>query len=85
MGGPHSSTPAAISRRTLRSMRFSERRAHTASREAAIAAPLDCPAGRDMARCSATDVSSSLRQACISRKPVQAIGGASAGRALFHR
>jgi hypothetical protein len=64
-------------------MRFTARRAQMASLAADIAAPSLCPAGRDMARRLATDVSSSLRQARAARKSARAIGSASAGRVLL--
>lgn len=84
MAAHHGTSPRAIQRRTLRSMRATWRRAQISSRMQAIASPL-CPAGRDRARRATNDVRplSSLGAACTGESAVQALRGASAGRASF--
>ena len=84
MRAHHGTSPRAIQRRTLRSIRAIWRFAQTSSRVAAIATP-NCPAGRDRARRATTDqqIPTSPGYACALRELVQALRGASAGRASF--
>lgn len=85
MRAHHGTSPRAIQRLTLRSMRATWRRAQMSSRvQLSISTP-NCPAGRDRARRATTDqqIPSSPGFACALRELVQALRGASAGRASF--
>lgn len=85
MRAHHGTSPRAIQRLTLRSMRATWRRAQSSSRvQLSISSPY-CPAGRDRARRATTDqqIPSSPGFACALRELVQALRGASAGRASF--
>lgn len=82
MGAHHGTSPRAIQRRTLRSIRAIWRFAQTSSRVASIATP-NCPAGRDRARRFRHHSRSSLGIACTAEQSVQVLRGASAGRASF--
>lgn len=82
MRAHHGTSPRAIQRRTLRSIRAIWRFAQTSSRVASIATP-NCPAGRDMARRFRHHSRSSLGITGTAEQSVQVLRGASAGRASF--